>query len=199
MRLSYPVWFRLGRVRKQENGSGDCTSPMIFRAAFGCGRDRRAVDDQAAVFVVCSVLRAGMRRHGSRLMSYSAASRPATPLSWSMCVNPRNSVRLRATCPVPSTCRWPIYRAGPENLPPGDNRSWWFVKPIADQHGQRQSCLPPAYGMSPSFVAEQTGGTDKGWVSNSCGSICLSSARPAHQPRLQAAPPSTQNLAQWGD
>jgi 3-mercaptopyruvate sulfurtransferase SseA len=28
----------------------------------------------------------------------------------------------------------------------------------------RQSCLPPAYGMSPSFVVEQTGGTDKGWL-----------------------------------
>ena len=36
---------------KQENGSGDCASPMIVRAAYGRGRDRRAVDDQAAVFV----------------------------------------------------------------------------------------------------------------------------------------------------
>src|SRR5208337_295181 len=36
---------------KQENGSGDRTSPVIVRAAFGRGRDRRAVDDQAAVFV----------------------------------------------------------------------------------------------------------------------------------------------------
>src|SRR6516165_3512119 len=36
---------------KQENGSGDRTKPMIIRAAFGCGRDRRAVNDQAAVFV----------------------------------------------------------------------------------------------------------------------------------------------------
>ena len=70
--------------------------------------------------------------------------------------------------------RWPIYQAGPANLPPGENRSCWFVKPIADLPGQRQSYLPPAYGMSPSFVAEQTGGTVKGWLSNSCGSICRS-------------------------
>jgi hypothetical protein len=101
---------------------------------------------------------------GSRLVSCSAASRPAMPLSLSMCVNPRNSPRLRAAWPVLSTCRWPIYQAGPANLPPGENRSCWFVKPIADLPGQRQSCLPPAYGMSPSFVVEQTGGTDKGWL-----------------------------------
>jgi hypothetical protein len=36
---------------KQENGSGDRTNPMIVRAAFGCGRDRRTVNDQIAVFV----------------------------------------------------------------------------------------------------------------------------------------------------
>ena len=87
---------------------------------------------------------------------------------------PENSPRLRATCPVLSTCRWPIYQAGPANLPRGENRSCWFVKPTADLPGQRQSYLPPAYGMSPSFVAEQTGGTDEGWLSNSCGSICRS-------------------------
>jgi len=77
---------------------------------------------------------------------------------------PEEFTAPRATCPVLSTCRWPIYQAGPANLPPGENRSCWFVKPIADPPGQRQSCLPPAYGMSPSFVVEQTGGTDKGWL-----------------------------------
>jgi rhodanese-related sulfurtransferase len=58
-------------------------------------------------------------------------------------------------------------RAG--ELAGGENRSCWFVKPTADLPGQRQSYLPPAYGMSPSFVAEQTGGTDEGWLSNSWG------------------------------
>jgi hypothetical protein len=76
-------------------------------------------------------------------------------------VNPRSSLRLRAICPVPSTCRWPIYQAGPGNLPPGENRSCLFARPIGDLTEQRQSCLPPAYRMSPSFVAEHTGGTDK--------------------------------------
>jgi hypothetical protein len=68
---------------------------------------------------------------------------------------------------VPSTCRWLICQAGAANLPPGDNRLWWFVKPIADLPRQQRSYLPPAYGMSPSFVAEQTGGIAKGWLSNS--------------------------------
>jgi rhodanese-related sulfurtransferase len=54
-------------------------------------------------------------------------------------------------------------------LPPGDNRSWWFVKPIADPPGQRRSCLPLASGMSPFFVVQQTSGIDAGWLSNSVG------------------------------
>jgi hypothetical protein len=70
---------------------------------------------------------------------------------------------------VPSTSRLLIYQAGPENLPPGDNRLWWFVKPIADPPGQQWSYLPPASGMSPFFVVEQTSGIDKGWLSNSVG------------------------------
>ena len=40
--------FSLG---KQKNGGGDRTSPMIFKAACSRGGDRRAVYDQAAVFV----------------------------------------------------------------------------------------------------------------------------------------------------
>src|SRR6516225_7106578 len=36
---------------KQKNGSGDRASPMIVQAALRCGSDRRAVNDQAAVFV----------------------------------------------------------------------------------------------------------------------------------------------------
>ena len=84
-----------------------------------------------------------------------------------LCVSPRNSSRLRATCPVPSTCHWVICRAGLGNLPPGDSRSWWFGRPIADRPRQRRSYVPPAYRMSPSFVAEQTGGIDKVWRSNS--------------------------------
>ena len=106
-----------------------------------------------------------MRRHGSRLLNCSAASRAATPLSLSMCVNPRNSLRLRAICQVPSMCRWLIYQAGPENLPPDDNRLWWFVKPIADPPRQQRSYLPLASGMLPFFVVEQTSGIDKGWLS----------------------------------
>ena len=66
-------------------------------------------------------------------------------------------------------CRWLIYQAGPENLPPGDNRSWWFVKPIAGPPGQQRSYLPRALGMLPFFVVEQTSGIDKGWLSNSVG------------------------------
>src|ERR1700757_3035078 len=42
---------RQSTLGKQQNGSGDCASPMIVRAAYGSGRDRRAVDDQAAVLV----------------------------------------------------------------------------------------------------------------------------------------------------
>jgi hypothetical protein len=30
--------------------------------------------------------------------------------------------------PVLSTCRWPIYQAGPTNLPPDENRSCWFAR-----------------------------------------------------------------------
>jgi hypothetical protein len=72
------------------------------------------------------------RRQAALSLPGQIASRPATPLSWSMCVNPRNSPRLQATCAVPSTCRWPIYQGrGPANLPPSENRSCWFVKPIA--------------------------------------------------------------------
>ena len=41
----------LATLGKQVNGSGDRTSPTIVGAAYGCGRDRRAVDNQTAVFV----------------------------------------------------------------------------------------------------------------------------------------------------
>jgi len=139
-----------------------------------------------------------MRRRGSRLLNCNAALRPATPCSLSMCVNLRNSLHLRVICQAPSTCGWLIYQAGPENLPPGDNRLWWFVKPIVDPPGQQRSYLPLASGMSPFFVVEQTSGIDKGWLSNSVGLTGPVQHRPVHQPRLQAAPPSTQNLAQCG-
>ena len=88
-------------------------------------------------------------------------------MSLSMCVNPRNSLRLQAICQVPSTCRWLICHAGPGNLPPGDNRLCWFVKQIAGLLRRQRSYLPPAYGMLPSFVAEPTGGIAKGWLWNS--------------------------------
>jgi hypothetical protein len=65
-------------------------------------------------------------------------------------------------------CRWLIYQAGPGNLPPGDNRLWWFAKPIADPPGQQRSYLPRASGMSRFFVVEQTSGIDKGSLSNNC-------------------------------
>ncbi len=101
--------------------------------------------------------------------NWSAASRPARPLSLSMCVSPRNLPRPRATCLVLSTCHWPICRAGSENLLRGDNRSCWFARPIADPPRRRRSYSPRAYGMSPSFVAEQTGGIGMGGRSNSVG------------------------------
>jgi len=150
-----------------------------------------------------------MRRHGSRLLNWSAASRPARPWSLSMCVSPRNLPRLRGTCPVLSTCHWPIYRAGLGNLLRGENRSCWFARPIADPPRRRQRYSPRAYGMSLSFVAEQTDGIGRGCRSNSVGVFWVGNRRlrtdgacaqrrPAHQLRLQAAPPSTQNLAQCG-
>jgi hypothetical protein len=43
----------------------------------------------------------------------------------------------------------------------------WFVKQIAGLLRRQRSYLPPAYGMSPSFVAEPTGGIAKGWLWNS--------------------------------
>ena len=64
--------------------------------------------------------------------------------------------------------RWVIYQAGPGNLPLGDNRLWWFAKPIADLPGQQRSYLPRASGMSRFFVVEQTSGIDKGSLSNNC-------------------------------
>src|SRR5208282_4052883 len=108
-----------------------------------------------------------MGRHGSRLLNCNAASRPATLLSLSMCVNPRNSPRPQAICRVPSTRRWLIYHAGSGSSPPGDNRLWWFVKPIADPARRPRGYLPRASRMSPFFVAEQTSGIDKGSLSNS--------------------------------
>ena len=78
-----------------------------------------------------------------------------------------NSPPVRDTCPVPLTCRWPICRAGSGNLPPGDNQSFWFARLTVDPSRRRHSYSPRAYGMSPTFVAEQTGGIDKGWLSNS--------------------------------
>ena len=72
---------------KQENGSGDCTNPVIVRAAFGCGRDRRAVNDQAAVFVYLFALvplglgikiqaeRLGQHRRGEILSLFTARLR----------------------------------------------------------------------------------------------------------------------------
>ena len=89
------------------------------------------------------------------VVELNAASRAATPLSWSMCVNLRNLTRPRVTCQVPSTYPWPICRSASANLLPGDNRSCWFARPIADPPRQRQSSLPPAYGMSPSLVANR--------------------------------------------
>jgi len=94
---------------------------------------------------------------------------PARPLSLSMCVSPRNLPRPRATCLVLSTCHWPICRAGSENSLRGDNRSCWFARRIADPPRRRRSYSPRAYGMSPSFVAEQTGGIGKDGRSNSVG------------------------------
>src|SRR5262244_2736081 len=41
---------------KWKNGGGDRASPLIVRAAFCCGGDRRAVDDQVAVFVYLPAL-----------------------------------------------------------------------------------------------------------------------------------------------
>jgi hypothetical protein len=52
--ISFNAGYRLVRglaLGKQKNGRGDRTNPMTVRAAFGRGGDRRAVDDQAAVFV----------------------------------------------------------------------------------------------------------------------------------------------------
>ena len=84
-----------------------------------------------------------------------------------MCVNPRNSRHLQAIYQAPSTCRWLVCRAGPRNLPPAGNRLWWSVKPIGGPHGQQPSYSPRAFGMLPSFAAEQTSGIAKGSVSNS--------------------------------
>ena len=139
-----------------------------------------------------------MGRHGSRLSSCSAASWPATAWCLSMCVNPRNSPRLQVIFRVRSTCHWTIYQTGPVNLPPADNRLWWFAKPIADRPKRQPSWSPRASGMSPFFVAEQTSGIDKDWLSNSVVPARPVWRRLAHQFRLQAAPPRTQNLAQCG-
>ena len=79
---------------------------------------------------------------------------------------PEEFAAPRATSPVRSTCRWPICQAASKNLLPGDNRSYWFVRLSVGLLRQRQSCSQPAYGMSLSFVAEQTGGTGEGWRSN---------------------------------
>ena len=48
-------------------------------------------------------------------------------------------------------------------------QSCWFARRIADPPRRRRSYSPRAYGMSPSFVAEQTGGIGKDGRSNSVG------------------------------
>src|SRR6516162_355800 len=50
-RAQVRAWRAQRTLGKQENCGGDRASPVIGRTAYGCGRDRRAVDDQTAVFV----------------------------------------------------------------------------------------------------------------------------------------------------
>ena len=50
-RVHVRAWRGADTLGKRENGSGDRASPMIVGPAYGGGRDRRAVDDQAAVLV----------------------------------------------------------------------------------------------------------------------------------------------------
>ena len=59
---------------KQENDSGDRTSPVIVRAAYRCGGDRRAVDDQAAVLVYLFALIP--RRLGVKIQTATVARIP---------------------------------------------------------------------------------------------------------------------------
>ena len=50
-RVHVRAWRGADTLGKQENGSGDPASPVMVGAAYSRGRDRRAVDDQAAVHV----------------------------------------------------------------------------------------------------------------------------------------------------
>ena len=54
-------------------------------------------------------------------------------------------------------CRWLIYQSEQANSPPGNNRLWWFAKPIADRPWAATELL--ATGLKDVTVLR--GGTDE--------------------------------------